>query len=275
MSQRRHLAPAVDGSWTDPLSCEEYGYGLGKPDGILVLKYHSAGGMRFGETRQDFLHQLYWAPEGVLAVWHGADLRFTGPGEAFWVHRAVTHEAQTASPGPIYRILLRQAPPALTGLRAGAVRVGEEAARLIHEITRPRYGEADALAARERIMAGLTPLAALGRHPGGGGYALIVARALAHDPAATDGLAEWAARLHVSVKTLQRDFEREFGMSFSRWRTRARLRAARALLETLPVAEVARRVGYASPSAFIVAFTKEFGRTPGSHAPRRAARAPR
>ena len=65
------------------------------------------------------------------------------------------------------------------------------------------------------------------------------------------------------MKTLQRDFTREFGMSYSRWRTRLRLRASLALLETRPVGEVARRVGYASPSAFIAAFAQEYGYTPG------------
>nr|WP_281427295.1 helix-turn-helix transcriptional regulator [Nonomuraea ceibae] len=64
----------------------------------------------------------------------------------------------------------------------------------------------------------------------------------------------------------QRDFEREFGMPYSRVRTKLRLSTSRVLLETQPVAEVARRVGYSSPSAFISAFTKEYGCTPGRYA---------
>ncbi|CAL9532389.1 helix-turn-helix domain-containing protein [Streptomyces sp. enrichment culture] len=53
-------------------------------------------------------------------------------------------------------------------------------------------------------------------------------------------------------------------MSFSRWRTRLRLRPARVLPEeSHGVVEVAHRVDYASPSAFIQAFRKECGRTPG------------
>jgi hypothetical protein len=31
--------PVTRHLWDDPESCEEYGYGLGAPDGILVLKY--------------------------------------------------------------------------------------------------------------------------------------------------------------------------------------------------------------------------------------------
>ncbi|MFF2308910.1 helix-turn-helix domain-containing protein [Streptomyces albidoflavus] len=38
------------------------------------------------------------------------------------------------------------------------------------------------------------------------------------------------------------------------------------MLGTEPVTRIARRVGYASPSAFVVAFAKEYGRTPARYA---------
>jgi len=95
------------------------------------------------------------------------------------------------------------------------------------------------------------------------GFATTVARALLRNPADHTELREWAARLHISMKTLQRDFLREYGKSYSRWRTELRLRVSRALLETQSVAEVAQRVGYATPSAFIAAFAREYGYTPG------------
>ena len=102
------------------------------------------------------------------------------------------------------------------------------------------------------------------------GFAATVARALHRDPSDTTELREWAARLHCSVKTLQRDFMREYGTSYSRWRTALRLKASQALLPRFSVAEVARRVGYATPSAFCAAFVREFGYTPGRGTPRTA-----
>ncbi|PJT49653.1 AraC family transcriptional regulator, partial [Streptomyces albidoflavus] len=49
------------------MRCQEYGYGLGRPEGIFVLRYQSAGPLEFGAiARQDFLHQLYWSPDGAL-----------------------------------------------------------------------------------------------------------------------------------------------------------------------------------------------------------------
>lgn len=275
MSTGSHSA-TNSGPRTDPLRCEEYGYGLGTLTGILVLKYRSAAILEFGQSRQDFLHQLYWSPDGVLSTRYGADARFIGAREAFWAHRAVSHEVHAADRQTVYRICLRQVPPMLGGLRAGAVSVDDEAARLIQAIARPGYDEREALAARERIMAGLgaSTREFVGHHATGTGtgtgFAMTVARTLSHDPGDPARLEEWAERLHVSVKTLQRDFVREFGMPYSRWRTKLRLRASRVLLDTQPVSEVARRVGYASPSAFIAAFAKEYGCTPGRYTPREA-----
>lgn len=121
-------------------------------------------------------------------------------------------------------------PPTLEGLRAGTVTIDGGAAHLIETIARRGCDEAAALTARRRILTGLGA-----------------------PPADPTRLGEWAGRLRVSVKTLQRDFLREFGMPYTQWRTRLRLRAARVLLDSHPVTKVAHQVGYASPSAFITA----------------------
>ena len=256
---------------TDPESCREFGYGLGTPGGILVLRYLSAGRLEFGESRQDFLHQLYWSPDGSLTAQHGSSTSFAGSTEAVWAQRAVTHAVHAPERQLVFRVCLREVPPALTGLRFGAVSISPEAGRLITELATPGYAEADALAARSRIMTGLgtTVRDLTGPHTEGPGFALRVARELAQDPRDPTQLDEWATRLHISPKTLQRDFHREFGKSFTVWRTHLRLRAAQVLLDTHPVAEVAHRVGYSSPSAFIAAFTRAYGNTPGRHSLRR------
>ncbi|TCO60669.1 helix-turn-helix transcriptional regulator [Actinocrispum wychmicini] len=249
-----HLGP-------DPVVCEEYGYGLGTHGGILVLVYRCDGRIDFGESREDFLHQLYWSPDGVLATVGG----FVAGREAFWARRAVTHEVAAAGARTVYRVCLREVPPALRDLKAGAVSIAPAAARLLESIARDGVAEPEALAARTRIMNGVAVSGAgfVDHHAAGAGFAMTIARALTRDPSDRTMLDQWAGRLHTSVKTLQRDFEREFGMSYSRWRTLARLRAARALLAFHPVNQVAHRVGYANPSAFVAAFAKEFGRTPG------------
>lgn len=70
----------------------------------------------------------------------------------------------------------------------------------------------------------------------------------------------------ASERTLARVFVAETGVSFGRWRTLIRIQAAlTALAGGEPVGNVARRVGYDSDSAFVQAFRRETGVTPGSY----------
>ncbi len=250
----------------DDVDVIEFGYGLGPPTGILVLRYPGGRDRHFPEWRDDFVHQFYWSPDGHLVLRRGSQARFVGPGEVLWAHRGAVHAVSAVSRRSVYRVCLRQVPPALDGVVAGACSISAEAARLVEWLGRPGVREDEALAARQVIMDGLrgAPEELPGRSLGSG-LAARVAREIARDPADDTRLEEWAGRLHTSVKTLQRDFTREFGTSFTTWRTKTRLRAAVALLETSPVGEVAHRVGYSTVSAFVTAFTKEHGCTPGRH----------
>lgn len=85
-------------------------------------------------------------------------------------------------------------------------------------------------------------------------------------PADPRGLAEFGRAVGASERTLARIFLRECGMTFGTWRTQARLRAALPLLaEGKPLATIAASVGYSSPSAFVVAFRRAVGVTPGAY----------
>jgi AraC-like DNA-binding protein len=76
-------------------------------------------------------------------------------------------------------------------------------------------------------------------------------------------MADWAKRLAVDVKTIQRLFVKETGMTFGQWRQQARLLRALELLATgEKVIEVALALGYESPGAFATMFRKQFGQTP-------------
>ncbi|MDY0748251.1 helix-turn-helix transcriptional regulator [Paucibacter sp. R3-3] len=76
-------------------------------------------------------------------------------------------------------------------------------------------------------------------------------------------LQDWALRLSVDVKTLQRSFARETGMTFGQWRQQSRLMHGLELLAGgEKVINVALALGYASPSAFATMFKRQFGQTP-------------
>jgi AraC-like DNA-binding protein len=99
-----------------------------------------------------------------------------------------------------------------------------------------------------------------------GGAARRVAEALRADPADHRTLREWGREVGASERTLAREFAAETGVPFGRWRTLLRLRAALSMLAAgEPVSRVAGRVGYDTPSAFVAAFRRETGQTPGTY----------
>lgn len=94
-----------------------------------------------------------------------------------------------------------------------------------------------------------------------------VAQAILAAPASPTGLDEWGRRVHASGRTLQRCFVRETGLTFAQWRTAARLAdACERIDQGQSVATVATAVGYRSSSAFIAAFRRHYGVTPGRRA---------
>jgi AraC-like DNA-binding protein len=76
-----------------------------------------------------------------------------------------------------------------------------------------------------------------------------------------------ARRAGASVRTLERAFSSDTGMSLGEWRRRSRLlQAMRLLAGGSSVTNVALDSGYASTSAFVSAFKTLFGITPGQYA---------
>ncbi|MBB3045154.1 AraC family transcriptional regulator [Nocardioides soli] len=244
----------------------EYGYALGPPTGILVLHHRTAARIHFAEERDDYRHRLFWSADGVLAARRGSGTTHLGPHDAFWVRRGTAVEVTTCGRQSVHLVCLRQAPPLLAEVPAAAVPINRELADTVRGLCRSGVSDDDAMAAKERLLAGLGRAVPL--LPGGGGRGLArqVAAGLLADPGAPSDLVGWARRLHTTTKTLQRDFLREYGVPWSVWRTRTRLQASTALLGRASVTQVAHRVGYASASAYVDAFRREYGITPGQWA---------
>jgi AraC-like DNA-binding protein len=91
-----------------------------------------------------------------------------------------------------------------------------------------------------------------------------VADVLSVDPADTPRIRDLAAELRVSDRTIERAFAADAGMPLGEWRQRSRISRAIALLAGgMDVKDVAIEVGYETPSAFVAAFKKYVGITPG------------
>ncbi|MBI5090449.1 MAG: helix-turn-helix transcriptional regulator [Actinobacteria bacterium] len=93
-----------------------------------------------------------------------------------------------------------------------------------------------------------------------------LARALVDRPADQATLGQWARRLATSASTLRRAFVVDTGLTFSEWRTRARLEASLPLLAAqMSVERVAAHVGFASRSGFTEAFQRQFGHSAATY----------
>lgn len=93
-----------------------------------------------------------------------------------------------------------------------------------------------------------------------------IARALLEEPSDHRSLEAWAKWAGVTPRTLSRRFPQETGLSFTKWRQRARMtRALEMLAEGTPVTMIAIDLGYSSISGFIALFRRTFGVTPTAH----------
>lgn len=86
------------------------------------------------------------------------------------------------------------------------------------------------------------------------------------DPADHRTLKELGRAVGAGDRTLSRLFRSDLGMTFPQWRPPLRLQHALVLLaDHTPVTAVAHACGSSSAGAFIDAFRRTFGHTPGSH----------
>ncbi len=226
-----------------------------------------ASGSRF-EWHSHARHQLAWAVRGVLTVVAEVGTWVLPPTRALWIPAGVMHET-IASEAATMRTLYLQ--PELCPIAWPAPQP-VIATRLLGNLIEYLADETLDPSARARAEAVvfdlLQPVATstiqvtMPTDP----RALEVAQALMADPADTRGLADWGRAVGASARTLTRAFVTDTGVTFSRWRKALRLQTALPHLAAgEPVANVASRVGYDTPSAFVAAFRRETGVTPGAY----------
>ncbi len=215
--------------------------------------------------------QLVYASQGVMTVTAAAGSWVVPPQRAVWMPAGAEHGIRVDRAISMRSLYVR--PDAAAGLPI-ACRVVDVSELLRALILRamavpPHYDEAGPDGRIMRVI--LDELRTLPSAPQNLPRArdarlLRVTEALRADPADRRSLAAWGRAAGASPRTLARLFLAETGLGFRAWRQRARLlHALVALASGEPVTRVAFEAGYDSPSAFIAAFKRAFGTTPGRY----------
>ncbi len=214
-------------------------------------------------------HQLAWARSGVLVVTTEGGEWVLPPSRALWIPAGAPHLTAASGSATVLRSLYLEPrrgtpdwpdprPVAVSPLVAALVDHLADAA-----LDAPRRARAQAVLIDSLESVPATTISVPMPRDS---RALAVARALVADPTDARNLEQWGRHVGASARTLARTFVADTGIPFARWRTAVRLRAALThLSEGEPVVTVARRVGYATPSAFVAAFVRETGLTPGAY----------
>lgn len=217
--------------------------------------------------------QILFASRGMLTVYTEAGLWVVPAHQGVWVPADVRHNVEVAG-GVSLRCLYLSAALGLRRRLPDSCRV-IEISPLLREVLRRalRLKTLDRRIAEQRhllevLLDELTvvpviPLDLPMPRDARGARAAMLIRS---EPAAPLTLAEVARTAAASPRTLERLFRSETGLPFGVWRQRARLlRALQLLAEGDTVASVAGAVGYESASAFVAAFRRALGTTPGRY----------
>lgn len=190
------------------------------------------------------------------------------PTRAIWMLAGMRHEIRCV--GAVHMRSLFVAPATMLQLPASTQAVG--VSPLLRELIRAAMDVRQPYAAHTRdgrlmrlILDELRtlPVLPLHLHRPTDPRLLPICDQLQGQPDDTTTLNVWAQRLSFDVKTLQRLFVKETGMTFGVWRQQVRLlRALELLASGEKVINVALALGYDSPSAFGAMFRRQFGQTP-------------
>jgi AraC-like DNA-binding protein len=234
---------------------------------IATLAYEYPPGFRVPEHAHGS-DQLIYAIGGVMEVSADQGLWLIPPHFALWIPARTRHGirmpgavsmrtlyvrpglAEPAAPG----CTVIHVSPLLRELILEAVRIGRLRTRNHHEC-----------ALRDLLIlhienASLMPAGVnRPRDP----RARAVAECVLRNVGQTQTAAALCAAAGASVRTIERKFRQEVGSDFETWRRQVRLmKALELLVSGQSVKEVAFRIGYRQPSAFVEMFRRTLGSTP-------------
>lgn len=214
--------------------------------------------------------QLLWAAEGVLRVTTEGAIWIVPASHAVWIPGGCVHQLMTETNARTRNLYIdptfpvrQQAPGCSMLLLTPLMR------EIILRLTTADMIEASAGFKRLSLVA-IDEIDRLQASPHNlpAGQDTRLRRLISHllrHPDESRPLPELGKIAGASVRTLERLFTAETGMSFRQWRSHLRLLNAIELLrQGKSSTTVAHSLGYRSPSAFVAAFRQHFGSPPQS-----------
>jgi AraC-like DNA-binding protein len=219
---------------------------------------------------------LLWASRGATAVTIDAQVWVIAPHQAVWVPAGVGHSVRMSGRGTLRQIyvspLCRDVFPLLPTsiaveplLRELLRRIGAMGtlhADVAHEsrLLALLQDEVSRVVSAERMLVDESRTLPMPTEVRARRAAELIR---AHVSLERD-VVEIASESHASVRTLERLFRAETGLSLGSWRRRARvIHAMQLLADGATVTAAGIATGYATTSAFVQAFRREVGVTPG------------
>jgi AraC-like DNA-binding protein len=236
----------------------------------VVVRTHAVGyadGTQLRWHAHDW-HQLVYAAAGALVVETDGGGWTVPPARGVWVPANVTHRLTARGKVQLRTLYVTRR------LRAASRPLGVvEVSPLLRELILciVQRGTLDARSAPDdrlarvlldqlRTIDVVPPDLRVPLDPVAG----TLAGMLHQDPGAD--LDALVARTGAGRRTMERRFRDQTGMSLGRWRRRLQLlRAIELMAQGCSVSETGRAVGYASTSAFVTAFRRQLGTTPGRY----------
>jgi AraC-like DNA-binding protein len=247
------------------------GAGVAEADiAVRSLGLRLPAGQRI-ETHQHAWHQLVFATEGAMRVDTLTGCWVVPPDRAVWIPAGFEHAIQMTGAVRMRTVYLRPGLAERLPQSCGVIFVTPLLRELVLEtvqrgmllLTIPEQARLAAVLADQALR---TPEAPLQLELPVDPRARAVATKAQADLSQVIPIQELVQGCGASVRTIERLFVQETGLTFGRWLRRVRaLHAIERLAAGDSVTDAALAVGYDCTSAFIAMFKRVIGTTPGSY----------
>lgn len=213
-------------------------------------------------------HQLIHALKGIMVVHANSGHWVVPPSRGLWMPAGMTHSIRCVGDLHMRSLYVQQdaAPQLFSGCQVVAISpLMRELIRAAVDVAHPYLPDSRDGRLMQLLLDELHALPSLPMHlpMPTDRRVLKICQSLRERPEDSSTLADWAHRLQVNAKTIQRLFAAQTGMTFGQWRQQARLlRALELLASGEKILDIALTLGYESPSAFSTMFRKHFGQIP-------------